>query len=215
MDIFRKSREHKLEKANSQLLLGIKEKDIDKVSKALEDGANVNAKATNLLDSLLPSRSEGYGFLDVVGARHTPNMRDIEIAQLLLEHGVEVNTKDGFECTALMHAVGKSSLTLVASILEHNPDVDARDWNGNTALFYAIRRGDAEMVALLLINGADIEVADKDGHDWRHFAKDPQVISIMENYSCMKESRRQEKSIDRGEVVSDIIKAIEEDILKE
>ena len=88
---------------------------------------------------------------------------DLEIVQVLLEYGVDVNTKNIYGCTPLDFASlgGRHNEHRVAQLLiEHGADPDTRDVEGFTPLHRASSSGRVEIVCLLIEHGANVEAND-------------------------------------------------------
>jgi ankyrin repeat protein len=84
----------------------------------------------------------------------------INVARVLLEHGVDVNARDRNRFTSL-HLASKEGHTDVAQfLLEHGVDVNAWGNLRSTALHLASERGRLEVIRLLLEHGADVEAQD-------------------------------------------------------
>ncbi|KAM0265401.1 hypothetical protein ACHAQJ_000243 [Trichoderma viride] len=111
----------------------------------LQNGAavNVNLQAGQFANALQMASSEGR----------------IEMVQLLLDHGAEVNAQGGYHGTAL-NAVcdsfsGTDPIHVVRLLLEHGADVNAEGDEFGTALQAACVRNPG-IVQLLLEHGADV-----------------------------------------------------------
>ncbi|NXC94908.1 RN5A ribonuclease, partial [Certhia familiaris] len=79
----------------------------------------------------------------------------VSIVHFLLEHGVDMKSKDECGKTALILAVEMESPELVRALLEKDEiDVDDADEEGNTALMVAVEKGDYEIAKLLCEKGA-------------------------------------------------------------
>ncbi|NXR80594.1 RN5A ribonuclease, partial [Pycnonotus jocosus] len=77
------------------------------------------------------------------------------IVLFLLEHGVDVKSKDECGKTALILAVEMESLELVRALLEKDEiNIDDADEEGNTALMVAVEKGEQEIAKLLCEKGA-------------------------------------------------------------
>jgi ankyrin len=83
----------------------------------------------------------------------------------LLQHGIDVNTKDGNGFTALHWATFHRHTDIVKLLLEHGSSVNATEkWEGLTPLHLAAAKGFTNIVSLLLEYGANVNTVDKD--DW-------------------------------------------------
>ncbi|NXN01516.1 RN5A ribonuclease, partial [Sylvia borin] len=79
----------------------------------------------------------------------------VSIVHFLLEHGVDVKSKDECGKTALILAVEMESPELVMALLEKDEiDIDDVDEEGNTALMVAVEKDDCEIAKLLCEKGA-------------------------------------------------------------
>ena len=84
----------------------------------------------------------------------------LEVADLLLDRGAELEASDGLGRTALLLAFDSdqppspSGVTLDQLLIEKGADVDARDSTGETALHYAVKAENVEGVRRLLAKGA-------------------------------------------------------------
>ena len=85
-----------------------------------------------------------------------------EIAELLIQHGVNVNARDKDGATALnwLCMFGQKSAATVRVLLQHGADPNARDNNGVTPL---MRAKDGATVDVLVAYGADVHAKTKDG----------------------------------------------------
>jgi len=81
----------------------------------------------------------------------------VEAVRFLLELGAEVDSRDAFQATPLIHAAQLGYHNMAALLMEHGADVHARDDEEETALFKAARGGHVEICELLLSAGADVQ----------------------------------------------------------
>ncbi|NXF45899.1 RN5A ribonuclease, partial [Oceanites oceanicus] len=83
----------------------------------------------------------------------------VSIGLFLLDHGVDVNSKDECGKTALILAVEMRSPDLVKALLEKGEiDIDDADEKGNTALMVAVEENDYNIANLLCEKGARTDV---------------------------------------------------------
>ncbi|NXH78260.1 RN5A ribonuclease, partial [Hydrobates tethys] len=83
----------------------------------------------------------------------------VSIGHFLLDHGIDVNSKDECGKTALILAVEMRSPDLVKALLEKGEiDIDDADEKGNTALMVAVEENDYDIANLLCEKGARTDV---------------------------------------------------------
>jgi ankyrin repeat protein len=87
----------------------------------------------------------------------------IEIVELLLEKGANVNQARQDGKTALMLAILFGKIQIIELLLEKGANVNQADQYGDTALIEAAANGNIEIVKLLLEKGAKVNKANKDG----------------------------------------------------
>jgi hypothetical protein len=88
---------------------------------------------------------------------------DLEMVQVLLEYGVDVNARNGYGRTPLNYASrdGHRNDPRVARLLiTHGADPNIPNYVDATPLHYASKEGGIEIVRLLIEHGADVEVKD-------------------------------------------------------
>ncbi|NXP69184.1 RN5A ribonuclease, partial [Chloropsis cyanopogon] len=112
-----------------------------------EMGADVNIRDNRDRNALIYALIKGSG-----KKKYGP---DVPIVRFLLEHGVDVKSKDECGKTALILAVEMESPELVTALLEKDEiDIDDTDEEGNTALMVAVEKGDCRIAKLLCEKGA-------------------------------------------------------------
>lgn len=95
---------------------------------------------------------------------------NIEIAQLLLDAGVDVDLGDIDESTPLHVAALNRHPDMVTFLLEQGADVNRRDKNGGYALSFGASGGDPEVVRILLDAGVDLNYWNPQGFTLYHLA---------------------------------------------
>jgi hypothetical protein len=139
----------------------IKEGDVAKINKEIEQVQNINEK--NL------SHETPLGLLIQSCGAQTSDVQDCvtAIAEKMLSAGADPNISTGRDENLdfpLYEAVTKRNLALVALLLEYGAHSNIYASNGNTPLIAAIQNGHKDIVHVLLLKGADPTLADSSGH---------------------------------------------------
>ncbi len=155
--------------------------DVAAARTAIQQGANVNARAvdgtsvlhwavrsenTELVDLLLRSKADvnaadRYGVTPLYLACSLANAA---IAERLLSAGADANVVDQSKETLISVATRAAAPDVVAALLKHGAKLDAvmGDWN-STALMVAIRENQAGIAKMLLDQGANVNARTKAG----------------------------------------------------
>ena len=96
--------------------------------------------------------------------------RNIDVAQLLLDHSADVHMHDKHGNTPLYIAVCNEHLDICRILLERKVEVNCQNDHGSTPLLFASRFGTPDIVQLLLDHHADVHVRDVDGNTLLHHA---------------------------------------------
>jgi ankyrin repeat protein len=131
--------------------------------------AGINPNAPNVAD-------DGRTVLIAAAARG-----DLEVVNLLVQGGADVNVKDNTGYTALLHAI-EARYDQVEEILLNHPKLDpsARGLNGITALASYVWRERKDAVRKLLERGADVNAQDNDGDAPLHGAAQNGNVEILD-----------------------------------
>ena len=78
---------------------------------------------------------------------------DIQLAQLLIKKGADLNVKDTFGCTALHDALDRGYLEISELLIEKGTDVNAQKNKGYTTLHYTLEKGYLQIAELLIKRG--------------------------------------------------------------
>ena len=95
-----------------------------------------------------------------------------DILSLLLEHDVDVDSRDGNDATSLHWASVRGTLSVGQYLLDHGADINARDKDGCTPMYvgmYYSLKG-VEFAQMLLECGAVVDAQDNDGRTSLHRA---------------------------------------------
>lgn len=74
----------------------------------------------------------------------------LDLVLLFLEYGANVNIKNGFKLTALLHATINNHINVMNELINHGADVNASNFYGINSLMIATKNGYYEGVYLLL-----------------------------------------------------------------
>ena len=111
----------------------------------------------------------------------------IDIINILLEKGADINAKDNYGWTPLVQAIHECecgcececSKEVIKILLEKGADINAKDNYGRTPLMHAIQYGcSEEVIKILLEKGADINAKD-------NYGRTPLMHAIQ--YGCSEE----------------------------
>ena len=110
---------------------------------------------------------------------------DLATVTLLLDKGVNLNTKDGWSGTPIKYAAVNGHTEIVALLLQRGAGINSRSTLDRTPLMYAANQGRDETVKFLLDKGADLSLKDDEGNtalmlavERRHYS----TASIIEEY---------------------------------
>ena len=127
----RHSKEKKLN--NPDLLLASEKGDIQRISKLLENNANVDLQNNIGVSALMAAAIKGHD----------------EIGSLLLEYNADVDLRSNDGVSALMAAAQDGHESVVSMLLKHNADVNLQNNDGFTALQYAEHLGFPSIVKMI------------------------------------------------------------------
>lgn len=82
----------------------------------------------------------------------------LNMASLLILHKIDINAINQYRETALIKAVGASSLPVVTLFLKHGANVNVQDNGGRTALMNAVRSDHDLAITSILLLAKDIDI---------------------------------------------------------
>ena len=92
----------------------------------------------------------------------------LPVVRYLLQHGVDVNSRNSADDTPLLLASWKGHLDVVQCLLEHGADMNLLDYENAAPLTWAAFFGHINVVRLLLEHNAEANPQDKDGYTPLH-----------------------------------------------
>eukprot|EP00501_MAST-03F_sp_TOSAG23-6_P002258 GSMAST32.ASY1.ANO1.2358.1 assembled CDS len=95
----------------------------------------------------------------IEAARSESQIRSIEVINVLLENGADVNYSDHYGSTALLYACENACEEVVKVLIASGADVHHSDNQGRTSLVLATINGSTDVVQLLIDSGADVNDA--------------------------------------------------------
>jgi ankyrin repeat protein len=119
------------------------------------------------------------------------NNGNLEVAQLLLEHGADPNVRSGTGRDSLYRALKNGQLDLVQLLVKHGTDLNTRDVDGQTLLHMSSQRGDRKVAQELLILDVDIHSRDNRGRTPLQVALEggnDQVVQLLLQYGAKRPS---------------------------
>lgn len=155
---------------NEKLFTAALENNINELQECLAQGADVNAKNgaySGSWTALMVACANGH----------------IQIANILIENGADVNISDNTGETALMVASANDNLETIKLLIQHGADVNTKDIDGETALMVASQNGHIATINFLVENGADVNAKDSDG--WTALDKCEKHIKVKEYLSSL------------------------------
>lgn len=137
--------------------------------------------STELDDSLMEEILSGIRQL----GNHTPihiavKESNLEMCQILLEFGANVNATDLGQCTPLHWAALNGDINITKLLLQHGADANVKDLAYSTPLHEAIRREHDELVLILLLANADPNQQDIGHMNAYDYAKhQPAILKVL------------------------------------
>ena len=109
--------------------------------------------------------------------------QDMEMAQLLLQHGANVNQPNSLDVTPLSVAASNGQLEIVSLLLQYKAEVNSLNFENHTPLYYAIVSGHSKVVSLLLQHGAII-----DQYEIKNEIKVFSTSTALNIYNCISKN---------------------------
>lgn len=134
---------------SSPLIVSIRSNDAYSVKSLIKSGEDVNALSLDLI---------GRHYWELTPLIRASIAGNIEIIEMLLEAGADVNGKDEWGDTALMATAEFGHANAARLLIESEADVDATKPGRTTALMIAARRGNLEITKILIDAGADVNI---------------------------------------------------------
>lgn len=95
----------------------------------------------------------------------------LDVVELLIAKGVDVNKADNYGVTSLYEAIHSNHLSIARVLLQSGADVNLKDRDGWNAFHFAISSESQVMLELILEQNMDAKVTTRQGEDLLTFAK--------------------------------------------
>ncbi|KAK7609428.1 hypothetical protein JOL62DRAFT_173792 [Phyllosticta paracitricarpa] len=139
---------------------------------------------------LLASKEFDVNLQDSNGASALHFAPSVEIAELLIDHGADINLRSENGDCLLIHAIMRGDNDTACFSLDHGAEVNVKiKFSGTTALHEAVGRANSTVVKLLVDKGADILAADYERNSPLHAASALDSSYILE-YLLEKQKAR-------------------------
>lgn len=170
----------------SELIEAVKDNDVEKVRKLLENGVDVNCQNESNETAIFLATYWGiedfyYPYVAVNYSHSRKNAKNgsaVEIVKLLIEYKADINLADDWNrrpihiaCQVKDHTktLPDSHITILKLLLDNTTDVNSKDKFGETPLHYALRGGgDITIAKLLLEAGADVNIINNNSNTALH-----------------------------------------------
>jgi ankyrin repeat protein len=147
----------------------------EQLSKAIWS-LNTDAVRSLLNGGVSVKTRDAEGFVPLVstviaGSQPNKELIALEIAQLLLKAGADVNQDGPVGTTPLAAACSQTdSIRIVEFLIERGADVNAKGYNGTTPLYQAVRKGRGAMAEVLIEHGANVRAKNTEDQTVLHYA---------------------------------------------
>ncbi|PON29559.1 hypothetical protein TGAM01_v201808 [Trichoderma gamsii] len=111
---------------------------------------------------LLLDRGADLNARDLHGSTPLYHSVELDVARLFLDRGADIETKHREEVTSLIKAAKLGNTEMIKLLLDRRANIEARDCHGQTPLNAATRRGQTDVIKLLLDRSANIETKNKE-----------------------------------------------------
>jgi len=111
---------------------------------------------------------------DAFGCTALFYVASLDVMELLIEHGANVNVKNSEDGATVLHdAASGGHLDTIELLMKHGADLHARDFDGETPLHEAALARNQDVVRYLVEKGADLHARSKRGETPQDFLDEP------------------------------------------
>jgi ankyrin repeat protein len=113
---------------------------------------------------------------------------NLQMMQLLIDNGANINAQNHYGISALMYAVDSRNVDMVTLLLlDNNIDVDLQSNKGCTALMLAAKHNRLDLVQQLVNAGAALSIQDNNGCDALCYANQRGFQDIVDYLESLSE----------------------------
>lgn len=167
----------------SALKKSIENLDVEGVKKALADGADVNEKFPYDYDW---RPLHWVIFAGLIPRKDDRRERQLEILNVLLEAGAEVDAKDSTGVTPFAMCSAVDYKPVYERLVQAGADVNSKDFNGCTPLHDAAYAGEDSYIEFLISHGARVNETDNQGRTPLHYAADCSQVWVLDGNNPVK-----------------------------
>ena len=126
-----------------------------------------------------PQDVNSQGFVNAASPLHLAlHEGHVDLAQMLIECGVDVSTQNEDGSTALHLALENNHVDLARVLIERGTNVSAQKNDGSTVLHLALENGRVDLALMLVERGADVSPKDKYGSTALQLALEQHHVDI-------------------------------------
>ena len=112
----------------------------------------------------------------------------IDVVDILLRYGADINAKDPSGDPMIFHAVESGNPVLLHELLQRHAKIEERTWSGESLLHIAVKYQNQECIKELTAAGLDINTVNSQGQTPLNYAvayhRDVEIIKMLLNYSA-------------------------------
>lgn len=116
---------------------------------------------------------------------------DMELINLLIQQGINLNAQDSVGGTALMYAVERKNSEITELLVKAGADVNLKSKEGCTALIWAVMNDDLASVKLLIEHGADVTTRTDIGTGALMHAKSVEMAAFLIKHGADVNTQRE------------------------
>ncbi|WP_460219153.1 ankyrin repeat domain-containing protein [Psychroserpens sp. MEBiC05023] len=143
---------------------------------AIKSGKNDVLKTMLNANPKLGNEKDARGFTPLIFATYFDNE---QATIILLEHGVDVDARDGTGNSALIGVCFKGNVPFVERLLNYGADINAKNNLGTTALIFATMYNKEGVIKYLIERGADKTITDNEGKTAYQHAEDKGYTNLL------------------------------------